>query len=951
MPYLNVEEIESAVIALAATYPGTCELITLPNLTVDGRTTNAMRIALGAEDDRPAVFFVGGQHPAEWGSGDICISFATDLLEAYAANTGLTYGSQTYPASVVRRVMEECQTFIYPCVNPDGKNLSQSNPDVFQRHNSNGVDLNRNYDAHWLDIPAHGTAPFSEPETQNVRFIFDSYPQIRWCIDIHCYTQLLYHNWGIDQNQITTPAQNFLNPVFDGMRGIEDDGYSEYIRPEDLGTQCGLVERMQSSLNAVRGITYSTGQSFDLYVTRGTLTDYAYARHWADPSKTKTQGFLIEWGTEFQPPFAEMENIILDISSALLGFTDHALDECGILDIELETMSLEFASVPEGQTTYRAVTFRTTACCSLDFEIVDGPSVTSGPAGTEFLTTLLGTSDTAPAAPDSFSHAHLWISYTGTAAGDTAEGTVTVRCHQTNQEWDVDITADVIERPSAAVMMVLDQSGSMRLDSGIGPGISREDVLKFSAPPVVEVIEDGNLLGILQFDHDPHPIMGLTEMDVTSRGVANDHFEDYAHNPGARTSIGEAVVAAQDLLSDDSVTQDVKAMIVLTDGREEHGSFDRRFISEVGGSINSNVFAIGLGTPDNLQPAALEALCAGNMGYMMMTGPLDADASFRLTKYYQQILAGVTNNDIIVDPDGRIKPGQRHEIPFRISETDITGDVLLLSPAPGVFKFSLITPSGEIIDPGVAAASPAIDLGGGEQVRFYRMQLPVVLGGAGDHEGVWRAVLEIDRKQLEKYFVTLKQRADSVDFKDVERIIKEIVTHGMRYSVMSRTWSNLNMSASKSQTSFEPGAMMTLRAKLTEYSVPVEDRANVVAEMTAPDGALSVLQFYETHPGIFEAETDLMHTGVTSFRIMAKGKTLRGTPFTREQTLTGSVWHGGDRPPPSGSNTGTGTGTGSGLDLCCLINCFSQTDSGQRFLKKHEIDICELQKCLKECCG
>ena len=901
-------------------------------------------------------FFVGGQHPAEWGSGDICISFATDLLDAYAANTGLTYGGQTYSASVIRRVMEECQTFIYPCVNPDGKDLSQSDPSVFRRHNLNpdgGVDLNRNYDAHWLFLPSltHGTESFSEPETRNVRFIFDSYSQIRWCIDIHCYTQLLYHNWGIDQNQITTPSQNFLNPAFDGARGIRDDDYSEYIPAEDLGTQCGLVERMQTALRAVRGISYSTGQSFDLYVTRGTLTDYAYARHWSDPTKTKTHGFLIEWGTEFQPPFVEMENIILDISSALLGFTDHALDECGILDIELETMSLEFLIVPEGQTTYRAVTFRATACCSLDFEIVEGPSVISGPPGTEFSTVpSLGTTDTTPTAPDSFSHAHLWIAYTGTGAGDVAEGTVKVRCRQTNQEWDIDISASVIERPTAAVMMVLDQSGSMRLGSGIGPGISREDVLKFSAPPVVEVIEDGNFLGIIQFDHDVHSVMDLTEMDTMSRGAANGHFEDYAHNPDGYTSIGEAIAAAQILLSDDSVTQEVKAMIVLTDGREEHSSFDRRFISEVGGSINSHVYAIGLGTPDNLQPAALQALCNGNMGYMMMTGPLDADASFRLTKYYQQILAGVTNNDIIVDPDGRIKPGQEHEIPFRISETDITGDVLLMSLAPDVFEYSLITPSGEIIDPGVAAANSGIDLGGGQQVRFYRIQFPVVMGGTGDHEGVWRAVLKINRRRLEKYFDWLKQHSESDDYKDIERRIVEIANHGMRYSVMSRTWSNLNMSVSSSQTSFEPGAMMTLRVRLTEYSVPVENRANVVAEVTAPDGVLSVLQFHETHPGTFEAETDLMHHGVTSFRIMAKGKTLLGTPFTREQTLTGSVWNGGDQPPPSGTGTGTGTGKGSGLDLCCLIDCFSQTESAQRFFKKHEVDIRELQKCLKECC-
>ena len=73
-------------------------------------------------------------------------------------------------------------------------------------------------------------------------------------------------------------------------------------------------------LQAVRGMTYSTGQTFELYPTSGTATDYPYSRHWVDATKTKTLGFLIEWGTEFQPPWAEMENIILDVSAALLEF-------------------------------------------------------------------------------------------------------------------------------------------------------------------------------------------------------------------------------------------------------------------------------------------------------------------------------------------------------------------------------------------------------------------------------------------------------------------------------------------------------------------------------------------------------------------------------------------------------------------------------------------------------
>lgn len=971
MPYMNITEVDSALTALSTTYPGTCELITLPNNSHEGRTIHAVRLGLGPLDSRPAIAFVGGQHAREWGSCEICINFASDLLEAYDLGTGLTYGGQSYSAATVERLIEDAQIFVYPLVNPDGRHYSQTTFAMWRKNRNPGgaVDLNRNYDILWdfetalhpsagavvSDNPSddvyHGTAPFSEPETQNVRWLLDTYPQIRWLIDIHSYSELLYHVWGHDQNQITTPSQNFTNAAFDGQRGLEDDAYSEYITPADLGTQCGLVGRMQSALQAVRGMNYQTGQSFELYPTTGTLSDYPYSRHIADATKTKTHGFLIEWGTEFQPPWSEMENIILDISSALVAFADAALDECAVLNIVQETMSLQFIDVPEMETTFRAVVFRVTACCALDFDIVDGPTVTPPSAAGTAFGTPLGTSDSAPPAPGSFSHARLWVSYTGTSAGDTANGTLTVRCRQTNQEWVVPISTNVIERPTAAAVLVFDQSNSMSFDSGIGPGISRGDVLKFSAPPVVDVIDDGNALGIMAFDHDPHPVMPITEMDFASRIIANGHIGGYAHNPAGWTSIGEAVAFARDLLNGPTVTQTVKAMIVLTDGREQHDGFDRRYISDVADLIDSRVYAIGLGTPSALQPAALQALCDGHEGYMMMTGALDPSALFRLTKYYQQILAGVTNNEIVVDPEGALKPGQKHVIPFSLAETDITGDVILLSPLPTLFKFTLIAPSGEVIDPAIASANPAVDLGGGAQVRFYRMTLPVVVGGPGNHDGTWQAVLEIDRERWDKYFRRYDDVATSsaVGGQSTD-LLKQMLTHGIRYSLMCRSWSNLRMSVKANQTSNEPGAIQTLRARLTEYGVPVENRANVTATVEAPDGSSSVLAFSEVDPGHFEAEMLLSQTGIYRYRVLAAGKTFRGTAFTREQVVTGAVWQGGDQPVPGGDQPDRPSGADGRDALCCLLACLLQTDWGRELLKKNGIPPEELEKCLRRCC-
>ena len=250
MPYLNVDEVESALVGLSAAFPGQCELIALPNDSIEGRSIHAVRLADGPLDVRPAMLFIGCQHAREWGSADICVSFAADLLEAYDTGSGLTYGGTSFTAGQVQQILEETQVFVLPCVNPDGRHFSQ-NTEAMWRKNRNmaefdgdpqtvGVDLNRNYDFLW-DFPNlfsplalgslvvstdpgndtyHGSAPHSEPEVQNVVWLLDTYPQIRWLIDVHSFSQLLYFQWGDDENQITEPSQNFQNPAHDDDRGI-----------------------------------------------------------------------------------------------------------------------------------------------------------------------------------------------------------------------------------------------------------------------------------------------------------------------------------------------------------------------------------------------------------------------------------------------------------------------------------------------------------------------------------------------------------------------------------------------------------------------------------------------------------------------------------------------------------------------------------------------------------
>lgn len=363
MTYYNVIEVESALKGLASKYASLTELIALPEKTYEGRSSHAIRIGSGSADSKDAVLLIGGVHAREWGSCEIGINFAADILEAYSKGTGLVYGGKSFSSAQIKAIVDELHLIVFPLVNPDGRHYSQTSEPGWRKNRNPvgsgciGVDINRNFDILW-DFPNlfaptsdvfrttsidpcnftyHGTEAFSEVESRNVRWLLDSYTRIRWFIDIHSYSQVVLFPWSDDQNQTADPAMNFMNPAFNADRGIKDDtGYKEYIEPGDLTVMSGLAMQVHGAIKAVRGKNYDPKQSFYLYPTSGTSDDYAYSRHLVDPTKNKVYGFTIEWGTQFQPPWEEMENIIRDVSAGLVQFCIVAPDDTKIINSDFQ---------------------------------------------------------------------------------------------------------------------------------------------------------------------------------------------------------------------------------------------------------------------------------------------------------------------------------------------------------------------------------------------------------------------------------------------------------------------------------------------------------------------------------------------------------------------------------------------------------------------------------------
>ncbi|WP_426332938.1 M14 family metallopeptidase [Paenibacillus silvae] len=346
--YLTVEEINSFIEGLQHQYPEIVTLIDLPHPTWEGRKCQALRLRTTVQADRTGVLILGNVHAREWGGSDICIHFLTQILQAYHEKTPITYGGKKYEYEQIRTLMDRLDIYVFPEVNPDGKvysqtaDLKEDDQNLWWRKNRRpngpqlpkGVDLNRNFDFLWnSDIGSSkdhssylykGPSPFSEPETQNVKYLLDTYHSIQYFTDIHSYGGLILYNWGDDNNQSYHSEQNFRNPDFDGKRGKVEENvngdYKEYIEAQDEQTEIELAHRMNDALRSVRNQSYTVQQAVGLYPTSATSDDYAYSRHLTNPARSKIYSFTIEFGSpdgEFVPPYEEMRKIMDDVGAAL----------------------------------------------------------------------------------------------------------------------------------------------------------------------------------------------------------------------------------------------------------------------------------------------------------------------------------------------------------------------------------------------------------------------------------------------------------------------------------------------------------------------------------------------------------------------------------------------------------------------------------------------------------
>jgi len=677
------------------------------------------------------------------------------------------------------------------------------------------------------------------------------------------------------------------------------------------------------------------------------------------------------------------------------------VERCDTASIMLLTPHLRFIDIPQGP-----MGMVREQPLAIAFEVVaptTGVTLEYAPGGAPNHPQLVAANNSVtidPTGANGMATARLWIVYrTGAAPSAIPTQTVTVREPVSGQTWNIVIDGNTVARKTSAVALVLDRSGSMVEDRGDGQ--SKHSALQQAAETFVDVMLEGDGVGLVRYDHDAQVVQPVTRLGAgglsdNSRNQTIDLIRGNSFDPAGATSIGDGIHEGRQIVSAVAGDYDLKSMVVLTDGVEN----SPRYIADVSAEINETTYAIGLGTPQNTSAPALQTLSGNNGGFLLVTGAIAGDNRFLLQKYFLQVLAGVTNAEIVLDPDGQLAPGEVHRIPFLVTDADAGLDVILLSPHVGHIDFRLQTPGGQLLEPWRALAEPAMRYVLGKDTSYYRLVLPTQLVPERyDQGGTWHVVLTAGKPRMQpsrdhprgidasiaRYMhapaavrAAWQQSAQSGVPNEMERrfalaqhyeadrgsdaaavaAIASVEESGSRralpYSVIVHSYSSLSLRGEVNQSGYEPGAQIHVEASLTSSGLPLDGAARVWIELVRPDGSHAELALDRTEPGRYAVKFTAGSVGLYRMRLRAHGRTPAGQDFSRERSLTAGVWRGGDRDHQRDPGRGHGRGEafgGGDSDFYGLIGCLlgrgrAISPELERRLREAGIDLEKVRECL-----
>nr|WP_157528059.1 M14 family zinc carboxypeptidase [Kibdelosporangium sp. MJ126-NF4]CEL17115.1 Carboxypeptidase T precursor [Kibdelosporangium sp. MJ126-NF4] len=299
--YRTLYEVNYELKELARLNPALAKAVTAPHPTLEGRDVVGIEIAQDAVrtgDGKPVFFLTGAHHAREWPTVEHAVEWAYELVRGYRSDPE------------IRSLVDRTRTLIVPVVNPDGFTISregrrgdQGDPFAYEWKRKNcsvqdsppeyrtgvcaanpagwrrGVDPNRNYGGFWGGVGAEtgwdgegyrGSAPFSEPESRNVRDMVST-RQVTNLITLHTFSNLVLRPPGTSDVQSSTdePAYKAL-----GDRMASRNGYrSERIW--EMYNVSGATEDWSYWATGGFGFTFEIGhESFHPAYANAVVAEY-----------------------------------------------------------------------------------------------------------------------------------------------------------------------------------------------------------------------------------------------------------------------------------------------------------------------------------------------------------------------------------------------------------------------------------------------------------------------------------------------------------------------------------------------------------------------------------------------------------------------------------------------------------------------------------------------------
>lgn len=499
------------------------------------------------------------------------------------------------------------------------------------------------------------------------------------------------------------------------------------------------------------------------------------------------------------------------------------------------------------------------------------------------------------------------------------------------------LAANIVAGNVVDVAAVFDKSGSM--GDAIPGGGHKVDAAVQAGQLLVQLIPPdlGNRVGVTRFSTTADSFEAMQEVTAANQATIAGQINTTTLAPGGNTAIAAGAMVGLKQFQVPRVgpvpATLSKSMIVLTDGLDNTAFLnldDNKFYTVTGiqaanptpppATVATNafappgdvkVFAVGLGTGQDIDLNQLAALSSGAGGQFLVADPTSPKVGYQLMKYYTQIYMDMVDFATISDPDYLIYPGQTHVIEFDLLRGDM-GAMVVIYDLKGIrLPFFLQSPKGEVVDANFVPPGFQLRSGFTNTSRFLDFRLPP--GEPDRYAGRWNVIIHHDGRACRGN----PKRGDSKQLGFRPGDCKE-TKDPIEYGIAIGAGSNFRLQAYVTPGPVQVGQPILLTGVVSEAGLPVTG-CTVTVDAVAPGGQSWHLTLADDGAHQDGAANDGEYAGLFNktavagsyvFTFRATGHSHDKEPVTRETVLSKYVDGWLKPPPPGGGHPG-------GDDECC----------------------------------